>query len=64
MQLTKTETRLLVIAIGTAIEKENRALEALKREVQQLGIRATIAERTRCIRELDRLRERIRSEII
>jgi hypothetical protein len=62
MDLTKRETQVLVLAIGTAIEKEKSALDGLKTEIPELGIKQAIAERSRNIAELDGIRKRLRSE--
>jgi hypothetical protein len=62
MEFTKYETRTLDLAISVAIEKETKALEGLGREIRDQATMSVIAERTQHIRELDRLRERIRSE--
>jgi hypothetical protein len=62
MELTKRETRVLVLAIGVALEKEGQALKELQSEVKMLDIQAAIAERTRYMRELDSLRMRLITE--
>jgi hypothetical protein len=61
MDLTKRETQVLVLAIGTAIQKEKAALDGLKIEIPELGIRQAIAERSRNIADLDRIRKRLTS---
>jgi hypothetical protein len=62
MTFTKRETQILVLAIGTAIDKETRAIEGLKTEVRQLGIKAAIDERNRHVGEIKRLRDRFITE--
>jgi len=63
MELTKRETQLLLLAIGSAIEKEKAAIDGLKTERQKaLGIQEAIVERSRNIADLDRIRKRLTSE--
>jgi len=59
MHLTKRETHVLILAIGTAIEQETRALNSLKREIRQLDMTAAIAQRKKYVAELDQLRDRL-----
>ena len=62
MTFTKRETQTLVLAISVAIDKERHALEGLKTEVRQHGVKAAIDERTRHVGELQRLRSRLMTE--
>ncbi len=61
MELTKAETRLIVLAIGTAIEQETLAIRRLEREQPGGDIKAVIAQRSQNILDLGRLRDRLTS---
>jgi hypothetical protein len=61
IELTKRECQVLVLAIGTAIDKERHAIESLAREMRRRDIALAITERTAHVKELDRLRGRLLS---
>jgi hypothetical protein len=59
MELTKAETTTLILALGTAIEKETHSLQDLIREnIEAEGMANVIQERQRHLANLDQLRRR------
>ena len=62
MELTKSETKTLILACSVAIEKECAALPGLELEVRESGIRRAIDERTRNISDLNKIRKRLTTE--
>lgn len=59
LTLTRPEVQTLVLAIGTAIQKESDAVHRLQTEARRDGIANAIAERTKLIADLDGLRRRL-----
>jgi bifunctional DNase/RNase len=63
MELTKNERETLLLAIGTATDKETQVIEKLKGEVRHVGITAAIVERTKYLAALDRLKKKLTRSI-
>jgi hypothetical protein len=60
MELTKDETRTLLLAVGTAIEHEKEALEALRHQHwRDFGVGQAINDRERHMADLERIRKRL-----
>ena len=59
MELTKAETTTLILALGTAIEKETHTLQDLiKENIEAEGMANVIQERQRHLANLGQLRRR------
>ena len=61
MELTKSETRTLILALGTAIEHERAALEGLRKETpaRDFAVSQVINDRLHHLAELERIRQRL-----
>jgi hypothetical protein len=63
IQLSISESRLALQAIGTAIEHENRALEACERAVRTLDVERSMKARQLQITEFEMLRYRMTAQL-
>jgi hypothetical protein len=59
MELTKNETRTLVLAVGTAIEHEKAALEGLRNQAREWGVSRAVSDRESHLADLERIRQRL-----
>jgi hypothetical protein len=64
MELTTSEIRTVILALGTAIEREKVALDGLRKEMtaRDFGVNQAINHRVHHLADLERIRHRLTAE--